>query len=149
MPAIGVATFERFFREAASLDVDKTDIDRYEEFVRDKIADLLIVAEANASADDRDVLELRDLPITKGLQETIHQFRRFDESGEFGRMLAQITVRPQLDRVVSDEVDEALPEVAGALSLALGRTFPIIDPDVRNPQSEQWERALRIFDLLL
>jgi hypothetical protein len=149
MPAIGVATFERFFREAASLDVDKTDIDRYEEFVRDKIADLLIVAEAKASADDRDVLEVRDLPITKGLQETIHEFRRFDESGEFRRMLAQITVRPQLDRVVSDEVDEALPEVAGALSLALGRTFPIIEPDVRNPQSEHWERALRVFDLLL
>jgi hypothetical protein len=149
MPTIGVATFERFFREAASLDVDKSDIKRYEGFVRDKIADLLIVAEAKASADGRDVIEVRDVPITKGLQETIHAFRRFDQSSEFRRMLDQITVRPPLDRVVSDEVDEALPDVAGALSLALARTFPIIDPEARNPQSEHWERAIRIFDLLL
>jgi hypothetical protein len=149
MPTIGVATFERFFREAASLDVDKSDIKRYEGFVRDKIADLLIVAEAKASADGRDVIEVRDLPITKGLQETIHAFRRFDQSGEFRRMLDQVTVRPPLDRVVSAEVDGALPDVAGALSLALARTFPIIDPDAHNPQSEHWERAIRIFDLLL
>jgi hypothetical protein len=149
MPAIGVATFERFFREVASLDVDKADIERYEEFVRGKIADLLTVAQAKASADDRDVIEVRDLPITKGLQETTHAFRRFDESGEFRRMLDQITVRPQLDRVVSDEVDEVLPEVAGGLSFALARTFPIVDPGLRNPQTDHWERAIRIFDLLL
>lgn len=149
MPAIGVATFERFFREASSLDVDKTDIDRFEEFLRDEIADLLIVAEATASAGDRDVIELRDLPITKGLQETIHEFRRLDESGGFRRMLEQVTVRPQLDRVVSDEVDGALPEIAGGLSLALGRTLPMIDPDVQNPQTDHWERAIRIFNLLL
>lgn len=149
MRSIGVAAFERFFREAASLDVDKADIARYEDFVRVKVADLLIVAQAKASADDRDVIELRDLPITKGLQETIHAFRRFDASGEFRRLLEQVTVRPPLDRAVSDEVDAALPEVAGGLSLALGRTFPIIDPDLRNPQTHHWERAIRVFNLLL
>jgi Domain of unknown function (DUF1931) len=42
-----------------------------------------------------------------------------------------------------------LPEIAGALSLALARTFKIIDPDFKNPQSERWERSFRIFDLLL
>jgi hypothetical protein len=42
-----------------------------------------------------------------------------------------------------------LPEIAGGLSLALARTFEIIDPDLRNPQSEHRKRALRIFEQLL
>jgi hypothetical protein len=37
----------------------------------------------------------------------------------------------------------------GGLSLALARTFRIIDPDRKNLQTAQWERAQQIFDLLL
>jgi len=33
--------------------------------------------------------------------------------------------------------------------VALARTFKIIDPDLKNPQTMYWERALRIFGLLL
>jgi histone H3/H4 len=149
MVVIGVASFERFFREAADLDVDKSDLKRYQVFVRDKIADLLTIAQARAKADDRDVIESRDLPITKGLQESIHRFRRLDLGAEVRPMLAAIATRPQLDLAVALDVDEVLPEVAGGLSLALGETFRLIDPDVRNPATAHWERAFRIFDLLL
>ena len=40
-------------------------------------------------------------------------------------------------------------DVAGGLSVALARSFPLIDPNVRNPQTWQWERAFQLFDLLL
>jgi hypothetical protein len=149
MVVMGVAPFQHFFREAANLDVDKADLKRYQEFVRDKIADLLTIAEARASADDRDVIESRDLPITKGLQESIHRFRKLDVGAEVRPMLEEIATRPQLDLAVAVDVDELLPEVAGGLSLALGQTFGLIDPSVRNPATEQWERAFRVFDLLL
>jgi histone H3/H4 len=149
MLIMGVAAFERFFREAADLDVDKTDLKRYQTFVRDKIADLLTIAQARAKADDRDVVESRDLPITKGLQESIHRFRRLDLGAEVRPMLEQIATRPQLDLAVALDVDEVLPEVAGGLSLALGQTFRLIDPNVRSPATAHWERAFRIFDLLL
>jgi hypothetical protein len=46
MAVVGVTPFERFFRQAADLDVDKADVKRYESFVRDKIADLLTIAQA-------------------------------------------------------------------------------------------------------
>jgi hypothetical protein len=62
MVVVGVTPFERFFRQAADLDVDKADVKRYESFVRDKIADLLTSAQARARADRRDVIESRDLP---------------------------------------------------------------------------------------
>jgi histone H3/H4 len=149
MVVIGVVPFERFFRQAADLDVDKADVKRYESFVRDKIADLLTIAQARARADERDVIEARDLPITKGLQESIHRFRRLELAAEVRPMLASIATRPQLELAVAADVDELLPEVAGGLSLALGQSFRIIDPNVRNPATAQWERAVRIFDLLL
>jgi histone H3/H4 len=149
MVVTSAATFERFFREAADLDVDKSDLKRYQAFVRDKIADLLTIAQARAKADDRDVIERRDLPITKGLQETIHRFRRLDLVAELRPMLEEVATRPQLDLAVTVEVDEMLSELAGGLSLALGQSFRIIDPNVRNPQTVHWERAFRIFDLLL
>jgi histone H3/H4 len=149
MAVIGVAVFERLFREAGDLDVDKSDQKRYQDFVREKIADLLIIAQAKARADGRDLIEARDLPITRGLQETIHAFRRLGVSNEVRPLLDEIAIRPQLDLPVTDEIDEELPEVAGGLTLALVRTFRIIDPDVKNPQGVHWERAFRIFDLLL
>ena len=146
---VAVAPFERFFREAADLDVDKADLKRYESFVRDKIADMVTIAEARAKADERDVIEPRDLPITKGLEESIHRFRKTDVAAEVQPMLAEIATRPELDLAVAVDVDDLLPEVAGGLSLALGQSFHLIDTNVRNPATDQWERAIRIFDLLL
>jgi hypothetical protein len=33
--------------------------------------------------------------------------------------------------------------------VALARSFKIIDPDLKNPQTVHWERCFQIFDLLL
>ena len=38
---------------------------------------------------------------------------------------------------------------AGGLGVAPARTFPILEGDVKDPQTEHWDRAIRIFDLLL
>lgn len=149
MAVTGIQSFERFFRAAAGLDVDKADLKRHRDFVTHKLADLLLIAEAAAKANGRDVIELPDLPITKGLQERMHEYRDLDEEIELRPLLEQLADHPQLDLALSEEVEARLPSVAGALSLALARAFRIIDPTLANPQTEQWERAIRIFDLLL
>jgi hypothetical protein len=146
---IGVSNFERFFRAAASLDVDKDDLRRYEDFVNRKVRDLLLISRAAARANGRDVIEPWDLPITKGLQETIHDFRGMDEAAEVRPMLEQIVAIPPQELAYSEETEGRLPEIAGGLSLALARAFKIIEPRLKNPQTEHWERALRVFDLLL
>jgi hypothetical protein len=64
-------------------------------------------------------------------------------------ILEQLTRRPPLDVTYSDEAQEKLPLVAGGLGVALARTFPILEEDLANPQTEHWDRAIRIFDLLL
>jgi hypothetical protein len=146
---IGVSNFERFFRAAASLDVDKDDLRRYEDFVNRKVRDLLLISRAAARANGRYVIEPWDLPITKGLQETIHDFRGMDEAAEVRPMLEQIVAIPPQELAYSEETEGRLPEIAGGLSLALARAFKIIEPRLKNPQTEHWERAYRVFDLLL
>ena len=43
MAIMGVARFERFFRSAAGLNVDKDDLKRYNDFVHHKLYDLLMM----------------------------------------------------------------------------------------------------------
>ena len=150
MPVFGVASFERFFRIVGSLDVDKGDVKRYTDFVNRQVDDLLLRGAANAKANARDIIEPQDLPITKGLQESIHEFRKFAaEVGDLEGLLSALIARPPLDVALAEDTQAELPRVAGGVSVALARTFPVLDPGLRNPATEHWERAFRIFDLLL
>jgi hypothetical protein len=149
MALMGVATFERFFRAAAGLNVDKDDLKRYNDFIHHKLYDLLIMAQATARANDRGMIMSHDFPITKGLQESIHRFRKLDEEIELQRILDHLATLPALDLLVGDDTEARLPEVAGGLSVALAEAFKIIDPKLKNPSTAQWEQAFHIFDLLL
>jgi hypothetical protein len=109
----------------------------------------LLRAQAAAKANGRDIIEPHDLPITKGLQERIHEYRRIDEQIELQPILDHLAARPPLDLAYSEETEVRFPEIAGGISVALAHTFKITDPDVKNPQTKHWECVLRIFDLLL
>jgi hypothetical protein len=146
---MSVAKFERFFRIAAGLDVDKQDLKRYSDFINQKVYDLLLRAEAAAKANGRLIIESFDLPITKGLQESIHEFRKIDEQIELQPILDQLTAQPPLDLAYGEDTERQLPLVVGGLSLALARTFKIIDGNLKNPATEHWQRSFRIFDLLM
>jgi hypothetical protein len=149
MHVTSVARFEHFFRAAAGLDIDKADLERYTDFINQKIDDLLVRAQAAAKANLRDVIEPHDLPITQGLQRCLQIFRKLDQEIELWPILDRLTPRPSLDLGLSAETDARLPEVAGGLSVALGRVFRIIDPKIKNPQTEQWRRCIRLFNELL
>ncbi|MEY2591708.1 MAG: hypothetical protein QOJ67_3692, partial [Acidimicrobiaceae bacterium] len=103
MRVMAVSAFERLFRVAAGLDVDKDDLKRYSDFVHEKIHDLLIRGEANAKANVRDVIEPWDLPITKGLQERIHEFEKLDEDIEIEPILERLATWPQLTAELSQD----------------------------------------------
>jgi hypothetical protein len=149
MPVMSIPKFERFFRAAASLDVDKEDLRRYDEFVNHKVYDLLLRGQANAKANDRDVIEPFDLPITKGLQESIHAFRPINEDIDLQSILEQLTKLPVLDMEYSDDTRARIPEIAGGLSVGLARSFKIMNPDLKNPVPDDWDKAFKIFDTVL
>ena len=122
MPVMSVAKFERFFRVAAGLDIDKADLKRYSDFVHQKIRDLLIRAVANAKANRRDIIEPQDLPITKGLQECMHLFRDLDEEIELKPILEHLSTLPRLELDYTTLLTLLPKGTAGALLLSEGKS---------------------------
>ncbi|MDM7323617.1 MAG: DUF1931 family protein [Thermus sp.] len=144
-----VAEFEKLFRQSAGLDVDKNDLKRLSDFLRNKIYDLLVVAERHAKYNGRDIILEPDLPLTKGLQETLKAFRALDTALELKPVLDTLATLPPLDLEISEDARNLLPEIAGALVVAYARVLKELDPKMKNPQTEHHERAEGIFNLLL
>src|ERR1700679_1091620 len=109
MPVMGFTKFERFFRSAGGVSVDRDDIKRYLDFVNDAIYDLLLIGQATAKANVRDIIEPGDLPVTKGLQESTHEFQRLEEEVDLMPVLDSLAARPPLDYALSDATQARLP----------------------------------------
>jgi Domain of unknown function (DUF1931) len=149
MPVMGYSKFERFFRAAGGVDVDRNDMKRFLDFVNEAIYDLLLAGQATAEANGRDVIQPSDLPITAGLQETMHVFRKLDEDIELRPILDALTARPPLGSALSEQTEERLPMVFGGISVALAKTLKILDPRQRRVPPGEWHRAFRILDTLI
>jgi hypothetical protein len=149
MPVMGFTKFERFFRVAGSVTVDRDDVKRYLDFVNDAIYDLLLMGQAAAKANARDIIEPWDLPITRGLQESMHRFERIEEEIELRPILESLAARPPLDAALSEETQDRLPLIFGGISVALARTFKLIDAELKAVHSEEWERVFSLFRLLI
>lgn len=146
-----IARFERLFRVAAQVDIDKEDLRHYDAFLDAKLADFLTRAGESALRGERRVILPHDLPITKGLAACMAEFRRIDEEENLGLLpvLERLGKRPQQDGLDYDEETYAvLPELMGGMTIALARSFRIIDPDVVGIMTAHWQRAFQLFDLV-
>lgn len=76
---------------------------RYSDFVNRKVYDLLLIGQATAKANSRDIIEPWDLSITKGLQESVREFEKMDEEVELRPILEQLAALPPLDFGYSEE----------------------------------------------
>ena len=144
-----MTSWDRFFRAAAGLNIDKNDVKRHQDFVDARLRQLIVRAEAVAKANGRDLIEFWDLPITAGLQTCLHQFEELDADLDLSGALREIAPVPPTDFDYSEEARKGLASVAGGVSVALARVLRLLDPEVKNPQTAQWERAEQLFDVLL
>lgn len=145
----GIRVIQRLFREAASVNVDKQDIRRYREFVDTMIDDIAIAGRNSASWNGRDIIAPADLPITKGLQDRMREFDELDVVAEVRELLRHDLRRPPGDVTFSEETENLLPELFGGLSVALARSFRVIEPNPANPRTEDWDRAFELFRLMV
>jgi hypothetical protein len=146
---MGFTKFERLFRAAAEVRVDRDDIKSYLDFVEGVIYDLLITAQATAKANSRDIIAPWDLPVTKGLQECVHAFERIDEEIELRPLLDTMAARPPLDLTLSTEAEERLPLLYGGITVALAKTFKLVDAEMKAVHRREWERAFALVRLLI
>jgi hypothetical protein len=105
---MGFTKFERFFRAAGGVTVDRDDIKRYLDFVNDALYDLLLIGQATAKANARDVIEPWDLPVAKRLQESTHAFERLEEEIELRPILESLAARPPLDYALNEDTQARL-----------------------------------------
>ena len=145
----GIPQVQRFFRAAGSVEIDKDDVRRFWEFVDEKTDDIAIAGRDTAKWNGRDVIAPQDLPITKGLQERMREFAKLGEADELRRLLRESLRRPPDDITFGEETEDVLIEVFGGISIAVARTFRIVDDDVRNPTTAHWDRVFALSRLLL
>ena len=145
----GIPELKRFFRAAGSVDVDKADVQRFREFVDERVDDLAVAGRDAARWNGRDVIAPQDLPITAGLQEQIRAFDKLEEADELREFLRGTVRRPPDDVTFGDETEDVLIEVFGGLGVALARSFRLLDEHVKNPTAEHWDRAFGLFRLLV
>ncbi len=146
---MGVRQFEKLFRLAAGLDIDKSDIKRLDDFVNERLHDLLLMAQRMAKMNGRDVITEADVPLTKGLQESMQQFKDMDEELSASDILAHLAKLPALDLAIGEDVEAMLPELAGGITVSLAKVFKVLDPEMKNPQTEHWERVEQIYAILV
>ena len=145
----GIPELKRFFRAAGSVDVDKADVQRFREFVDERVDALAVAGRDAARWNGRDVIAPQDLPITAGLQEQMRAFSKLEEADELRELLRGTVRRPPDDVTFGDETEDVLIEVFGGLGVALARSFRLLDEHVTNPATEHWDRAFGLFRLLV
>ena len=150
---VGYSRLEGLYRTFLGLDLDKGKAEMIIDFSAKKLEDLFRVGMERAYARGGDVVEYYDLPITRGLAETIEWYRRErerlrDPRLELGPIVDYLLARVR-GLVIGESVRENLQDLTADLLLLLGLVVKHVDPGVRKPGKEALERAARILDLTL
>ncbi len=149
MAVVGFTKLEALFRKAASLDIHKGHAKDITDITEKKLHDLLLAAERNANINGRDVIWESDVPVTKGLQETIIAFKKLDEELNVDDILAFLSTVPPLKYPLAAELEAKLPEITGALLVVLAKVIKEVDENARQVNHEAIKKASDILDLTL
>ena len=145
---VGFKKLESIFRKSAGIDLDKSKADKIIDMVEKKFYDLLLIAVEKTGFNGRDIIMETDMPVTKGFEESLKEFRKLEESVDIKDVLAYLEKIPPLKYPISAELEAKLPEYIGALMLIIARVLKEVGAE-RKPSSEDIEKAGRILDLTL
>ena len=147
MTVMRVATFGHVFAEVAGIEVDGTDLPRFNAIVTRTLYQMLLAGQASAATHRRYILEPDDLPITRALRENIRTFTGLGQRLELERILAQLATYPPLDRIPATETKAEFPGIIGGLTVAFARTFAVLHPGVIRPQTEHWDTLRTVVEI--
>ena len=145
---VGFKKLDAVFRKAAGIDLDKSKADKVIDIIEKKFHDLLLVAVEKAGYNGRDVIMEADMPLTKGFEESIREFKKLEEEVDIQDVLAFLEKIPPLKYPISAELEAKLPEYIGALMLIIARVLKEVGAE-RRPSAEDINRCERILDLTL
>lgn len=146
---MGFPKLKQLMRRVASLDIDKSKAEILLEIIEKKFRDLIEVAERNARDNGREIIYMRDLPLTKGFLRSMEERKKLLLTAEVDLSPILAVVAEVTPFTVSDELRENLQDIVGALVYIVGNTIKLVEPDSRRPSKEAIERASKILDLTL
>ena len=146
---MGIKQFQRLFRQAAQLKIDKSDVKRLSDFVGKRLRDLLVLGQVTAHVNGRDIIDYQDIPITAGLQQAIRDFKEFDEELSLSPILEHQATLPPLKMGLSNMTEKKIPEIVGGITVSLARVFKAVNPELKNPGTREWEQVEEIYRILL
>jgi hypothetical protein len=149
MAVVGFTKLEALFRKAASLDIHKGHTKEVTDIVEKKLHDLLLAAERNANINGRDVIWESDLPITKGMQESIIEFKKLDEELNIDDVLQFLSAIPPLKYPLVADLENKVLELTGALLVVVARVMKEIDSESRIVNHELIKKSSKILDFTL
>ena len=148
MAVIGFHKLEELFRKGASLDIKKGHAKDITDIVEEKLYDLLLMGQKAAKYNGRDVIWKYDLPITKGLEETINEFKKLEHELDLEDILERLATYPPLLELEA-ELEKSLPEIVGGLTLALAKVMKLLDKEHRAVSHELIKESKHILNLVL
>ncbi len=147
MAVVGFHRLEELFRKGAGLDIKKGHVKDITDIVEQKLYDLLLMGQVTASYNGRDIIYKYDVPITKGLEETIDEFKKLEQEIRVEDIVEALTHYPSLVEM-EIELEKELPNITGGLLLALAKVMKAIEGG-RAVNHEMIEEAKNILNITL
>ncbi len=149
MKTEGAYKIELLFKKGAGMQLAKNKVQEVEEKVDQKLYDMLVIAEANAGYNGRDVIWFSDMPLTKAMRESMQKFVDLEETLELQPILDRLAIHPPLKREMEVELEKKLPEIVGTLIYVLANITKEFSPKDNVVSEDELHRAFRVLDLTI
>jgi len=148
MAVVGVHKLEELFKESADLKIHKNKLKEVTDIIDKKFHDLLLIGEANAKYNGRDVIWYSDLPLTKAFRESMQKFEKLDSKLELDDVLEHIKTLPPIYSI-EISLEEKLTLIVGTLIYILAKVAKEFSTDDNVISEVELKRAEEILNLTI
>ncbi len=148
MAVSGAHKIEALFKKAAELRISKEKVKEISDTIDTKFHDLLLIGEANAKYNGRDVIWYSDLPLTKAFRESMQKFQALEEELELQDVLDHIKTLPPV-YTLEAELEGKLTEIVGTLIYILANIAKVFSTDDNVVSENELKNAIRILNLTI
>ncbi len=149
MSVTGAHKIEALYKKAAGLRIDKSKVKLISDVVDQKLYDLLVIAEANARYNGRDVIWMCDVPLTKAMKESMQKFKELEEELELQPILDHLATLPPLKYGLEEELEKKLPDLAGTLIYVMANISKEFSPKDKIISAKEMEKVETILNLMI
>ncbi len=148
MAIVGTHKIEELYKKAAGLRIPKNRIKELSDIIDNKLHDLLLVGEANAKYNGRDVIWYSDLPLTKAFRESMRKFEVLEEELNLQDVLDHMKTLPPMFSL-EIELEKKLTDIVGTLVYIMANITKEFSKEDNVVSFEDHNRAKTILDLMI